>query len=95
MLLDDLYQLGSTGTSSLDLGGGEVVGAIVAVNAVGGVYEVDTGGLVAGPLAEDGASMLESLSLVTTPGYTREPPPGSPARWDRRCSPIPCPYRCC
>ncbi len=65
---------GGIGTSSLDLGGGVMVGAIVAVNAVGGVYDVDTGGLVAGPLADDGVSMLESMSLITTPGYTREPP---------------------
>lgn len=65
---------GGIGTSSLDLGEGLIVGAIVAVNAVGGVYDVDTGGLVAGPLADDGASMLESMSLITAPGYTREPP---------------------
>ena len=64
---------GGIGTSSLDLGGGVMVGAIVAVNAVGGVYDVDSGGLVAGPLAEDGATMVEPLPLITAPGYTRQP----------------------
>ena len=68
---------GGIGTSSLDLGGGVIAGAIVAVNSVGGVYDVDTGGLVAGPRAEDGVTMLESLSLITTPGYTRQPPPAA------------------
>ena len=68
---------GGIGTSSLDLGGGVIAGAIVAVNSVGGVYDVDTGGLVAGPRAEDGVTMLESLSLITTPGYSRRPPPAA------------------
>ena len=40
---------GGVGTASVDLGGGVVVGAIVAVNAIGGVYDPDTGALVAGP----------------------------------------------
>ncbi len=40
---------GGIGTASVDLGGGVVVGAIVAVNAIGGVYDPDTGALVAGP----------------------------------------------
>ena len=44
---------GGIGTASVDLGGGVVVGAIVAVNAIGGVYEPDTGALVAGPRNED------------------------------------------
>ncbi len=65
---------GGIGTSSLDLGEGVMVGAIVAVNAAGGVYDVDTGDLVAGPLADDGSTMLEPLPLITAPGYTREPP---------------------
>ena len=45
---------GGIGTASVDLGGGVVVGAIVAVNAIGGVYEPDTGALVAGPRNESG-----------------------------------------
>ncbi len=36
------------GTASIDLGGGVVVGAIVAVNAVGDVIDPDTGRIVAG-----------------------------------------------
>ena len=45
---------GGIGTASVDLGGGVVVGAIMAVNAVGGVYDPDTGDLVAGPRNDRG-----------------------------------------
>ncbi len=45
---------GGIGTASVDLGDGVVVGAIVAVNAIGGVYDPDTGGLVAGPRKDSG-----------------------------------------
>ena len=60
---------GGIGTSSVDLGGGLMVGAIVAVNAVGGVVEPETGRIVAGPLAEDGRTMLDSMTLITDPGF--------------------------
>jgi len=40
---------GGIGTHAVDLGGGLVVGAIVAVNALGAVYDPDSGRLVAGP----------------------------------------------
>ena len=39
---------GGLGTWALDLGGGLVVGALMVVNAVGGVHDPDTGELVAG-----------------------------------------------
>ena len=45
---------GGIGTASVDLGGGVVVGAIMAVNAVGGAYDPDTGDLVAGPRNDHG-----------------------------------------
>ena len=67
---------GGIGTASIDLGEGVIVGAIAAANAIGGIYDADSGALVAGPRGDDGA-MLESLSLITTPGYTREPPPAA------------------
>ncbi len=60
---------GGIGTSSLDLGDELRVGAIVAVNAVGGVVEPETGDIVAGPLADDGAAMLDSMALITAPGF--------------------------
>ena len=59
---------GGIGTAAVDLGRGLVVGAIVAVNAVGSVFDADTGHLVAGPRREDGA-MLDSMELITSPGY--------------------------
>ena len=60
---------GGIGTASIDLGGGVIVGAIVAVNAVGGVVDPDTGRIVAGPLDADGATMLDSMALITSPGF--------------------------
>ena len=60
---------GGVGTYALDLGGGLIVGAIVAVNAVGGVFDPDTGRIVAGPIAEDGATMLDSMKLITDPDF--------------------------
>ena len=62
---------GGVGTYALDLGGGLIVGAIVAVNAVGGVFDPDTGRIVAGPIAEDGAAMLDSMKLITDPDFPR------------------------
>jgi L-aminopeptidase/D-esterase-like protein len=62
---------GGIGTASLDLGDDVVVGALVAVNAVGGVYNPETGDVVAGPRDESGKGMLDSLELITTPGFTR------------------------
>ena len=69
---------GGIGTASLDLGQGLVVGAIVAVNAVGSVFDADTGNLVAGPRSEDGATMLNLMALMTSPEFTgSEQPPSS------------------
>ena len=68
---------GGIGTASLDLGDGLIVGAIVAVNAVGGVVDPETSEIIAGPLADDGATMLDSLALITSPGFaTPQPRPG-------------------
>ena len=60
---------GGIGTASIDLGGGVIVGAIVAVNAVGGVVDPDTGRIVAGPLDDDGETMLDSMALITSPDF--------------------------
>ena len=62
---------GGVGTYALDLGGGLMVGAIVAINAVGGVYDPDNGEIVAGPLTEDRATMLDSMKLITDPDFPR------------------------
>ena len=60
---------GGIGTASVDLGGGVTVGAIVAVNAVGGVVDPETSQIVAGPLSEDGVAMLDSMKLITSPDF--------------------------
>ena len=60
---------GGIGTASLDLGDGLAVGALVAVNASGGVFEPETGGLVAGPRSEDGTDILDPVALITAPGF--------------------------
>ena len=60
---------GGIGTANVHLGGGLQVGAIVAVNAVGGVVDPETAQIVAGPLADDGITMLDSMALFTDPGY--------------------------
>lgn len=62
---------GGIGTASIDLGDGLIVGAIVAVNAVGGVYDLDTGEMIAGPRKDDGVTMQESMALIISPGFTR------------------------
>ncbi|MDE2717261.1 MAG: P1 family peptidase [Chloroflexota bacterium] len=56
---------GGIGTASVDLGNGITVGAIMAVNAVGGVYDPDTGDLVAGPRNDHGGmdDPMEALLL--------------------------------
>lgn len=60
---------GGIGTASLDLGDGLAVGALVAVNASGGVFEPETGRLVAGPRSEDGTDILDPVALITAPGF--------------------------
>ncbi len=45
---------GGLGTAALELGGGLIVGALMVVNAVGGVHDPDTGELLAGMRDEGG-----------------------------------------
>ena len=59
---------GGVGTVSLDLGNGVVLGALVAVNAVGGVVDPDSGRLLAGPRDEKGR-VQDSVALFADPGY--------------------------
>ncbi|MCE2457697.1 MAG: P1 family peptidase [Dehalococcoidia bacterium] len=68
---------GGIGTASVHLGNDVTVGAIVAVNAVGGVVDPETSQIVAGPLSDDGVTMLDSMSLITSPDFEGpQPPPG-------------------
>ncbi len=65
---------GGIGTASISLGNGLILGAIVAVNAIGGVYKASTGSILAGPRAEDGNTILDALNVaISPPLQTRQP----------------------
>lgn len=65
---------GGIGTASVTLPDGVVVGAIVAVNAVGDVVDPATGEIVAGIRAEDGSGFADARQLVRTrPGLEGGP----------------------
>ena len=68
---------GGIGTASVDLGDGIVVGAIMAVNAVGGVYDPDKGDLVAGPRNDHGGMDDPIAALLLGDGTATPPPFGS------------------
>ncbi len=65
---------GGIGTASVDLGSGVVVGAIMAVNAVGGAYDPDTGDLVAGPRNDHGG-MDDPMQALLSGDRGGTPPP--------------------
>ena len=65
---------GGVGTAGIDLGDGVLVGAIVAVNAVGGVHDPDTGELVAGARSADSVGMVDVLdAMVSSSGESPSP----------------------
>jgi L-aminopeptidase/D-esterase-like protein len=57
---------GGIGTASVELPGGVVVAAIVAVNAVGDVVDPATGEVVAGIRNEDGTGFTDARKLILT-----------------------------
>ena len=64
---------GGIGSSSISIENGPTVGAVVAVNAIGGVYEAATGRIIAGPRVEDGSSILDAMEVTisSTPAPTQ------------------------
>ena len=60
---------GGLGSACLDLGDGLLVGAIVAVNAVGSVVDPESGRVLAGPRRKDGKGFLDTVALMTQPGF--------------------------
>ena len=65
---------GGIGTASISLGDGLIIGALVAVNAIGGVYEAATGRIVAGPRSEDNNTILDAMEVtVSLPLETKQP----------------------
>ena len=65
---------GGIGSAAIELPGGLVVGAIVAVNAAGNVVDPATGQFVAGGRTEDGRSIVDIRRLLRT----QAPPGGVP-----------------
>lgn len=63
------------GTASYDLGQGIVVGALVAVNAYGGVVDHATGRCIAGPRSHDGAGLHDTVGLLLKEGPLLPPDP--------------------
>lgn len=67
MLGIDRAMKGGIGSASISLDDGLSVGAIVAVNAIGGVYEAATGRIVAGPRSQDGSAILDAMEVAISP----------------------------
>ena len=66
---------GGIGTASYDLGQGIVVGALVAVNAYGGVVDHVTGRRIAGPRSRDGTGLHDTVELLLKEGPLLHPDP--------------------
>tara|TARA_A100001037_G_scaffold305383_1_gene345339 strand:- start:103355 stop:104353 length:999 start_codon:yes stop_codon:yes gene_type:complete len=55
---------GGIGSYGITLGDGSMVSAIVATNAIGGIFDYKTGSLIAGPLDQNGSNMLNPLQCI-------------------------------
>ena len=63
------------GTASLTLPDGPTVAAVVAVNAVGGIFDHRSGRLIAGPRREDGTGFHDPVELILHGGTSHEASP--------------------
>ena len=68
---------GGVGSASMDLGGGVILAALAAVNAIGGVVDHETGELLAGPRGADGR-IRDSVALFADPAREARPRPQAP-----------------
>jgi L-aminopeptidase/D-esterase-like protein len=68
---------GGIGTASLELPGGVIVGAIVAVNAHGGVVDYTNGKTIAGPRRSDGPGIYDTVDLLLNGHGAEGSPPGT------------------
>ena len=55
---------GGVGTASIALGGGLMIGAVVGVNALGGIVDPDAGRLVAGPRVGARGAMVSAVDVM-------------------------------
>ena len=58
---------GGVGTASVHLPGGATVGALIVVNAIGGIFDPETGEIIAGPQTEDGFANAIDLMIDSPP----------------------------
>lgn len=65
---------GGVGTALVELPGGVLVGALLAVNAVGDIVDPDTGDLVAGVRTPDGASLADARTVLRRAAPVDVPP---------------------
>ena len=63
------------GSAAITLPNGLVVGAIVAVNAVGDIIDPETGSVVAGVRSEDGKSLADARKLLRSGALLGRPQP--------------------
>ena len=66
---------GGLGTASITLPNGLVVGAVVAVNAIGDIVDPATGQLVAGLRTEDGKALADTRALIVAGAFSETPAP--------------------
>lgn len=57
---------GGIGTASIDLGGGLIVGALVAVNAFGSVVDPNVGTVIAGPRTDDNTGFHDTVDILVS-----------------------------
>ena len=67
---------GGLGSASIELPGGLVVAALVAVNALGDVVDLEDGKLLAGARTEDGKSLADTLQQIRQGVAIAGPSPG-------------------
>ena len=65
---------GGIGTASLELPGGAIIGAVVAVNAYGGVVDHSTGLVVAAPRRDDGTGFHDPIALLFAEDFATSGP---------------------
>ena len=58
---------GGIGTASVDLGDGVIMGAIIAVIAIGRIVNPKSGEILAGPRKQDGKGYHDTITLITDP----------------------------
>lgn len=64
---------GGLGTAAITLREGITIGAIVATNAIGGVYDMTSGSILAGPRGSSGEEMQDPVETILAPHWSAPP----------------------